>query len=150
MSDLASILAQAAERGRQLGLSYSGALTPTEVQSLREQRPDAVLVDVRSAAEWQFVGVVPDALRIELRTFPGMQPNPNFVAQLSAAVPLEATVLFMCRSGVRSDEAARLALSAGYTRVYNVLEGFEGDKDEQGHRGTVSGWKAHGLPWQQG
>jgi len=150
MSDLAFILTQAAERGRQLGLPYSGALTPPEAQALREQQPGVVLVDVRSAAEWQFVGVVPEAVRIELRSYPGMQPNPHFVAQLSAAVPSEATVLFMCRSGARSDEAARLAQAAGYGRVYNVLEGFEGDKDEQGHRGTVSGWKAHGLPWQQG
>lgn len=145
-----NILAAAAARGEQLGLSYSGAVSPAEAWDLRQQLPDTVIVDVRSAAEWQFVGVVPDAVRIELRTYPGMVPNPGFVTQLQQQVDKSATVLFICRSGARSDEAARLAAEAGYRQVYNVLEGFEGDRDEAQHRGRVNGWKAAGLPWMQG
>jgi len=150
MSDMKTILEVAHQRAAAKALPYSGALTPPEAAQLLAELPEAVLVDVRSSAEWQFVGTVPNSVRIELKTFPGMQPNPNFVAQLKEQVSPEATVLFMCRSGVRSDEAARLARDAGYGSVFNVLEGFEGDKDAQGHRGTVNGWKGHGLPWQQG
>ncbi len=145
-----NILAAAAARGAQLGLAYSGAVSPAEAWALRQQLPGSVIVDVRSAAEWQFVGVVPDAVRIELRTYPGMVPNPGFVTQLQQQVDKSATVLFICRSGARSDEAARLAAEAGYSQVYNVLEGFEGDRDAAQHRGSVNGWKAAGLPWMQG
>jgi rhodanese-related sulfurtransferase len=150
MSEVNNILAQASQRARDQGLPYSGAVTPSEAAALLSSLPGAVLVDVRSAAEWQFVGTVPNSVRIELKTWPGMQANPHFPAQLREQVSPEATVLFMCRSGVRSDEAARIATSIGYTAVYNVLEGFEGDKDQYGHRGTVGGWKGRGLPWQQG
>jgi len=145
-----NILAAAAARGAQLGVAYSGAVSPAEAWALRQQLPGSVIVDVRSAAEWQFVGVVPDAIRIELRTYPGMVPNPGFVTQLQQQVDKSATVLFICRSGARSDEAARLAAEAGYSQVYNVLEGFEGDRDAAQHRGSVNGWKAAGLPWMQG
>ncbi|MBV8679711.1 MAG: rhodanese-like domain-containing protein [Aquitalea sp.] len=145
-----SILQTAAERAASQQLGYQGALTPPEAYYLAQHLSGTVLVDVRSAAEWQFVGVVPGALRIELKTFPGMQPNPQFIAQLQGAVDPQAVLLLMCRSGVRSHEAAMQAAAAGYTRVYNVLEGFEGDKDAQEHRGNVTGWKAHGLPWVQG
>ncbi|MFN4237356.1 MAG: rhodanese-like domain-containing protein [Vogesella sp.] len=145
-----NILAAAAARGAQLGLAYSGAVSPAEAWALRQQLPGSVIVDVRSAAEWQFVGVVPDAVRIELRSYPGMVPNPGFVTQLQQQVDKSATVLFICRSGARSDEAARLAAEAGYSQVYNVLEGFEGDRDAAQHRGSVNGWKAAGLPWMQG
>lgn len=145
-----NLLATARERGAQLGLAYSGALLPAEAWALRQASPGCVIVDVRSAAEWQFVGVVPDAVRVELRTFPGMQPNTQFVAQLEAQVPKDVTVLFICRSGARSDEAAKLAAEAGYRDAYNILEGFEGDRDAAQHRGCVNGWKAAGLPWIQG
>ncbi|MFC3626826.1 rhodanese-like domain-containing protein [Vogesella amnigena] len=144
------LLTTARERGAQLGLPYGGALLPAEAWQLRQALPGSVIVDVRSAAEWQFVGVVPEAVRVELRTFPGMVPNAQFVPQLEAQVSKDATVLFLCRSGARSDEAARLAAAAGYREVYNVLEGFEGDRDGEQHRGQVNGWKAAGLPWIQG
>ena len=145
-----SILATARSRGSELGLSYSGALTPPEAWVVRQSLPQAVIVDVRSAAEWQFVGVVPEAVRIELRTYPGMVPNAAFVEQLQQQVGKDKALLFLCRSGARSDEAARLAAEAGYAEVYNILEGFEGDRDAEQHRGCVNGWKAHGLPWIQG
>ncbi|AXK39534.1 rhodanese-like domain-containing protein [Crenobacter cavernae] len=149
MSQSKEILGVAHQRALDNALPYSGAVTPEEAARLMGELPNVVLVDVRSAAEWQFVGTVPGSVRIELKTWPGMQPNPHFLAQLKEQVSAEALVLFMCRSGVRSDEAARIATGAGYSEVYNVLEGFEGDKDAAGHRGTVGGWKGHGLPWVQ-
>jgi rhodanese-related sulfurtransferase len=145
-----TILATAQSRGSELGLTYSGALTPPEAWVVRQSLPQAVIVDVRSAAEWQFVGVIPEAVRVELRAYPGMVPNAAFVSQLQQQVGKDKTVLFICRSGARSDEAARLAAEAGYAEVYNILEGFEGDRDAEQHRGRVNGWKAHGLPWIQG
>ncbi len=145
-----TILSTARNRGGELGLAYSGAVLPAEAWALGQGLPGVVMVDVRSAAEWQFVGVVPDAVRIELRSYPGMVPNAAFISQLQQQVDKAATVLFICRSGARSDEAARLAVEAGYAEVYNVLEGFEGDRDAQQHRGQLNGWKAAGLPWIQG
>jgi rhodanese-related sulfurtransferase len=150
MEQIESILQRAAGRADSMSLPYRGALLPPEAFMLLQYAPGAVLVDVRCAAEWQFVGMVPDAQCIELRTFPGMQPNPRFVEALEARVPKTSTVMFMCRSGARSDEAARLAREAGYAAAYNVLEGFEGDKDGASQRGHINGWKRHGLPWVQG
>ncbi|KMN36325.1 MULTISPECIES: rhodanese-like domain-containing protein [Chromobacterium] len=150
MDQMTQILQQAQRRAEEQGLPYRGALTPQEAHQLKQALPEATLLDVRSAAEWQFVGVVPYAQRLEWRSFPGMQPNPRFIEQLQEMLPKDGILMLMCRSGVRSDEAARLAAAAGYTEAYNVLEGFEGDKDAAGHRGALGGWKARGLPWQQG
>ncbi|WP_293764051.1 rhodanese-like domain-containing protein [uncultured Aquitalea sp.] len=150
MQTSADILNAAALRAQSAQLPYAGAMTPQEAWRLVETLTDAVLVDVRSAAEWQFVGFVPSGLRIEWKTWPGMAPNPQFIAQLTAQAGKEQTLLFLCRSGARSDEAARAAAAAGYKRAYNVLEGFEGDKNAEEHRGLLTGWKARGLPWVQG
>ena len=150
MDQTQTILQQAAARGAALGVPYQGALLPQEAYYLMQHLPTAVLVDVRSAAEWQFVGMVPNALCVEWRTFPGMQPNPQFVPALQKQVAQDATLMLMCRSGARSDEAARAAQAAGFGAVFNVLEGFEGDKDGMSQRGHVNGWKMHGLPWVQG
>jgi rhodanese-related sulfurtransferase len=144
-----AVLQRAAERAASMSLPYQGALLPTEAFALMQYAPDVVLVDVRTAAEWQFVGMVPNALCLEWRTFPGMQPNGRFLELLTAQVPKSATVLFLCRSGARSDEAARAAQAAGYGAVFNVLEGFEGDKDGASQRGQVNGWRKRGLPWVQ-
>jgi rhodanese-related sulfurtransferase len=141
------ILEQARQRASQNGLPYAGALLPAEAQSLREA--GAVIVDVRSRAELDFVGRIPGSVEIELKTWPGMQPNPNFTQQLKRAVATDAKVMFICRSGARSHEAALAATAAGYAQVFNVLEGFEGDRDGGGHRNTVGGWRAAGLPWTQ-
>jgi rhodanese-related sulfurtransferase len=78
-----------------------------------------------------------------------MQPNTKFVAQLKEKVPAESVVMFLCRSGGRSHETAVAAMQAGYREAFNVLEGFEGDRDANGHRNSVSGWRARGLPWSQ-
>jgi rhodanese-related sulfurtransferase len=147
MGQLTDLLALARARAGELGLPYSGALTPREAHEVWRLAPGARLVDVRTRAEWDWVGRVPGAVEIEWQGYPGNQPNPNFLAQLRQQVDREALVLFLCRSGVRSHRAAALAMEAGYTECYNVLEGFEGDKDAHGQRGKVGGWRLAGLPW---
>jgi rhodanese-related sulfurtransferase len=149
MGTLTTVLQRAHARATESGLPYSGAVTPEEAQLLWQQAPGAQLVDVRSAAEWQFTGIVPGALLVELRSYPGMVINPHFMEQLRAKVDPEGLILFLCRSGARSDAAARIASEAGFTNCYNVLEGFEGDRSHEGHRNTINGWRARGLPWEQ-
>jgi rhodanese-related sulfurtransferase len=143
------ILKKAAERAKQLGLPYGGALTPAEAHEIWRSAAGAKLVDVRTRAEWDYVGRIPGAVEIELLTYPANRPNPAFVAELESKVDKTAPVLFICRSGGRSHNAAMLATQAGYSAAYNVLEGFEGDKDAQGHRNSTGGWRAAGLPWTQ-
>lgn len=143
------LLQKAAERGKQMGLSYGGALTPAEAHEVWRSAPGAKLVDVRTRAEWDYVGRIPGAIEIEILSYPGNRPNPAFLAELESKVEKFAPVLFICRSGGRSHNAALIAQQAGYGAAYNVLEGFEGDRDPQGHRNTVGGWRAAGLPWTQ-
>jgi rhodanese-related sulfurtransferase len=136
-------------------MDYAGDLTPLEAWDLLDRDPGAVLVDVRSEAEWIFVGL-PDvtALGKKLVTvswnhWPGGTRNPHFLDQLAArGVTGGEPVLFICRSGARSRSAAVAATAAGIAPSFNVAEGFEGDLDEAGHRGS-NGWRAHGLPWRQ-
>lgn len=136
---------------------YAGDLTPQEAWDLLAREPDAQLVDVRTAAEWNFVGT-PDLSAIgrtlhclEWQRFPAMAQNSNFVAEAHAALGgrTDAPILFICRSGGRSRSAAAAMTAAGYRRSYNVASGFEGDHDAQRHRGKQNGWKAAGLPWKQ-
>jgi len=148
MGKVDEILTAANQRAKELKLPYQGALTPSEAYQLMAEK-GAKLVDVRSRAEWDWVGRVPGAVEIELLAYPGMQPNPNFLNQLKAQVKPDTLVLFMCRSGQRSNTAAVAATQAGYTTCFNVLEGFEGDKDGTQHRNSVGGWRAAGLPWVQ-
>ena len=143
-------LRKARERAKQMGLPYSGALTPAEANEVWQQANGAKLVDVRTRAEWDYVGRIPGAVEIELLTYPGNRPNPGFVQELERNVEKDAPVLFICRSGGRSHNAAMLATQAGFSDCYNVLEGFEGDPDEHGQRGKRNGWRLRGLPWRQG
>ena len=150
MSDSQNILKTARDRARKLGVTYEGSVTPDEAHALMQADPTARIVDVRSKAEWEFVGRIPGAIEIEWKTWPGMQPNPKFMTELAAKVPPDVPVLFLCRSGGRSHDAALAAQQAGYQDAYNILEGFEGDKDAGQHRNTTGGWRAAGLPWVQG
>jgi len=109
----------------------------------------AVLLDVRSDAEREWVGFVPDAVNLAWKQWPGMVLNPGFDAGIQAAVPPGKKAVLLCRSGVRSIAAAKRATELGI-EAYNILEGFEGDPDEQAHRGHRGGWRYHGLPWRQG
>jgi rhodanese-related sulfurtransferase len=144
------ILEKARERAQRMGLPYAGALTPREAHEIWQAAPGARLVDVRTRAEWDYVGRIPGATEIELLTYPGNRANATFLQELQQQVDKESLVMFICRSGGRSHNAAVLATAEGYDTCYNVLEGFEGDKDPQGHRNTVGGWRAAGLPWVQG
>ena len=128
---------------------------PRQVWEALQSNPDARLVDVRTDAEWNFVGI-PDlssvgqeTVLIPWQVYPTMQVNGGFTEQLRrAGVAAEQQVYFICRSGVRSLSAARAAQAAGFSHVYNVADGFEGQLDRAGHRG-VGGWLAEGLPWRQ-
>lgn len=118
--------------------------------------PRALLVDVRTDAEWNFVGL-PDLAEvgkqpvlIPWQTYPTMAVNPAFAESLrKAGATPDAPLYFICRSGARSLAAAQAAQAAGFPAAYNVADGFEGPVDAEGHRGTVAGWKAEGLPWRQ-
>lgn len=149
MGRLNDILSLARERAQAASLPYAGALTPAEAHEVWQLAPGAKLVDVRTRAELDWVGRITGAVEIEWQTYPGNQPNPNFLAQLRQQIDREALVMFICRSGARSNASARAAGEAGYAESYNVLEGFEGDKDANGQRNHIGGWRRAGLPWQQ-
>ena len=143
-----AIKKQASVRAQKLKLPYAGALLPSEAHALMQA--GAKLVDVRTAPELQYVGSIPGSAAVEWNTYPGGQRNPDFLKQLAATVKKDEPVMFLCRSGARSHHAAIAATQAGWREAYNVLEGFEGDKDTDGHRNTVGGWKFARLPWIQG
>jgi sulfur dioxygenase len=127
---------------------YAGNVSPQLAWSWVE-RGEAVLVDVRSNAEREWVGFVPGAVGLAWKQWPGMALNVDFDRQLLAAVPADKKVVLLCRSGVRSIAAAKRATELG-REAYNILEGFEGDPDEHAQRGRKGGWRYHGLPWRQG
>lgn len=132
---------------------YKGDLTPLETMERLNASRNTVLLDVRTMPEWNYVGVpaVERLLTVEWQSFPSGAVNASFVAQVEqAGVPKDAEIFAICRSGVRSIAAAEALTAAGFEHVYNVLEGFEGDKDASGHRSGIGGWKFHGLPWSQG
>lgn len=149
MGKLTDILSLAQERAKAMNLPYEGALTPREAYEVLQLAPGSKLVDVRTRAELDWVGRIPGAVEVEWIHYPGGARNQNFAAQLKHQVDPESLTLFICRSGGRSDLAARLATEAGYQDCYNVLEGFEGDRDANGQRNRVGGWRYAGLPWTQ-
>jgi rhodanese-related sulfurtransferase len=151
-----TILAAAHAKGRELGLSYAGAVTPQQAFALT-QSGSASIVDVRSRFEYEFVGRITGSELIEWRIYDAKPEggiasrlNSAFLEQLKAQYKPDETLLLLCRSAVRSHQAAEAAHAAGYTKVYNILEGFEGDKDAGEQRGHAGGWRHAGLPWVQG
>lgn len=149
MGQIAAILELARRRGEAKQLGYAGEVTPQEAWTLVQTAPGTVVVDVRTHAEWNWVGRVPNAVEIEWMHWPERDRNANFLSQLEAQVDKQAMVLFLCRSAVRSHHAAVLAAEHGFNQCYNILEGFEGDKDANQQRGTIGGWRKAGLPWSQ-
>ncbi len=131
---------------------HQGDISPTEAHHRLQNNRAAVLIDVRTQPEWVFVGVpaVERLIRLSWQVFPSMQVNPGFVSEIEQMeLSKDTEILCICRSGARSAAAASALTAAGYTNAWNVAEGFEGDKDPDGHRGTIGGWKAAGLPWVQ-
>ena len=145
------ILSKARQLAAEKQLPYAGAVTPAEAYSLLRQNPAVKLVDVRTNAERDWVGrvAIPESqhVAVEWNVYPGGTPNPRFLDELGQAASKDNVLLFLCRSGVRSRHAAKLATEHGYQNCFDILEGFEGDKDAEGHRKTVGGWCKAGLPW---
>jgi rhodanese-related sulfurtransferase len=143
------ILTAARQRGADQ--PYAGAVTPQEAFALLQSGPDVKLVDVRTNAERDWVGRVAigqaQHLAVQWATYPGGAPNPDFGAQLEQVAGKDDVLLFLCRSGVRSRHSARVATELGYANAFDILEGFEGDRDGDGHRKTIGGWCTAGLPW---
>ncbi|MES2399983.1 MAG: rhodanese-like domain-containing protein [Pseudomonadota bacterium] len=127
---------------------YAGDVSPALAFEWM-QSGEAVLVDVRTDAEREWVGYVPGAIAVAWKQWPGMTMNMSFEEGLKAAVPEGKKVVLLCRSGVRSVAAAKCATALGLS-AYNILEGFEGDPDSEAQRGRKGGWRFHGLPWRQG
>ena len=142
------------------GADFAGNVSIDEAWRVLTDDVQACLIDVRSEAEWSFVGM-PDLsslgkslVKIQWQSFPGMAVNEQFADALDEYLtgegcPKKATILFLCRSGVRSRSAAQALARKGYSACFNVAGGFEGDLDEGGHRGHKNGWKVSGLPWVQ-
>ena len=150
------ILDAARAYGADRELPYAGALPPADAWRLA-QSSVATIIDVRSRFEHEFVGRVPNSELIEWRTYENgdngritSRPNPDFIEELSRRHKPDEVLLLLCRSAVRSHNAAIAATEAGFTQVYNILEGFEGDKDATEQRGATAGWRKAGLPWIQG
>ena len=151
-----TILETAKLRVREKGAAYAGDVTPAEAGQL-VGTASARIIDVRSRFEWEFVGRIDGSDLIEWRIYESdgtsairSRPNEAFIDQLSALAKPDETLLFLCRSGVRSQGAAAAATAAGYPNSYNILEGFEGNPDDNKRRGNSGGWRRAGLPWIQG
>ncbi len=143
-------------------MSYTGDVSVEDAWKALAEDGAAVLVDVRTQAEWAYVGVCDllelgkSPLLVSWQEFPHMAVNPAFVQMIAGAqmtagqdISKDSPLYFLCRSGIRSRSAAAAMVAAGYKRCFNILAGFEGDPDQAGHRGNKNGWKAAGLPWQQ-
>ncbi len=143
------VLREAEATARAQGLGYAGGVTPPQAWQL-VQEGQALLVDVRSAEERKFVGHVPGSVHVAWASGTGLTRNPRFVRELETRVGgKDRPLLLLCRSGKRSVLAAEAAAAAGFTQVFNVLEGFEGELDAAQQRGHADGWRFHGLPWVQ-
>ncbi len=151
MPEMTDILNSARERKASSSLPYAGAVTSDEAFALLKGDPRIKLVDVRTQAERDWVGRVdlPEGQHcaVQWTLYPGGAKNPEFLQQLAACAGPDDVLLFLCRSGVRSRYAAEVATVNGYRNCFDILEGFEGDRDDAGHRKTLGGWCRAGLPW---
>ena len=151
MQTLTKVLQKAKERAQADNLPYAGALTPKEAYEVLRLTTNAKLIDVRSRAELELVGRVPQAAHIEWAFYPGMVANQDFSKQLTMQVDKESVVIFMCRTGGRSHNAATHAAQLGFTEAYNMLEGCEGEATlDTKQRCKINGWRVADLPWTNG
>ena len=146
--ELPAALLPVREQAHATGLSHAGGVTPALAWELFSNG-QAQLVDVRSGEERKFVGHVPSSVHVAWATGTSLTRNPRFVRELEAKFAKDAVLLLLCRSGKRSELAAEAASKAGFRNAFNVLEGFEGDRDADQRRGALDGWRFHGLPWLQ-
>ena len=144
-----AILATARARNVNDSMRYAGAVTPDETHALM-QEPGVKVIDVRSRAEWVWVGRIPGSILVPWSHFTdgGLVRNPHFVDELKAVAAPGDVLLMLCRSAKRSKPASETAVAAGFAHAFDVLEGFEGDPDAEGRRNTVEGWRFRGLPWR--
>jgi len=142
-----TIFDAASARAKDKGAAMAGLLTPAEAWALFEAG-EIDIVDTRTQAERDLIGYVPGSIPIEWYDYPDKVRNERFLDELRDRVSDDRPVAFLCRSGVRSNAAAALATDNGFTAAYNIVEGFEGDKNAQGQR-RVNGWQMAGLPWKQ-
>lgn len=151
MTATEELLTNARQRQQEQALPYAGAVTPQEAFALLQANPRVKLVDVRTQAERDWIGRVtlPESqhFAVQWSLYPGGALNPAFLEQLAQFAQPDDVLLFLCRSGVRSRHAARLATENAYHHCFDILEGFEGDRDVHGHRKTLAGWCKAGLPW---
>ena len=143
-----SIIANARKLGDELDLGYAGRVSPIEAWQLFSSGA-AQIVDVRTNEERKFVGHVPETLHVAWQTGTSLNRNPRFVREVEAKVRKDSVVLLLCRSGKRSHEAGKALAEAGFSDVYNISEGFEGDLNEKTQRGELGGWRHWSLPWVQ-
>ncbi len=148
ITEAEEILAAASERGLAKNLPYAGEVTPVEAHHLFTSA-GAKIIDVRSGFEHEYIGRVPGSSLVVWKQWPSGEFNPRFLPELRQECSSDDIVLFLCRSGVRSHSAAAVAAEAGYRQAFNILEGFEGDLNEQSQRGHLGGWRKAGLPWIQ-
>ena len=147
VTDPVAILARAEARAKAEGAPFRGFLEPGEAWALFSAG-ELTLVDTRTLAERDLIGYVPGSIAIEWYDYPAKKRNERFLDQLREKAGADRSVAFICRSGVRSKHAATLAAANGYTSAFDILHGFEGDKNAQGQR-VVNGWRVDGLPWRQ-
>ena len=147
MQLLNELLEVAKQRAATKNLPYAGELSPQEAFAILQQDSNAVLIDVRSQAELDLVGRVPNTAHIEWAFYPGMIANADFATQLQSQINQNQTIIFMCRTGGRSHNAALVAQQLGYSQAYNMLEGFEGEANTAKQRTLINGWKHANLPW---
>ncbi len=130
-----------------------GHLDSLEAATFLKEKPEARLIDIRSSMEFLFIGHPSDSIHIAWMEDPDWEINPNFVKEINqiqkASTNNNAPIVMICRSGNRSEKAGIQLLEAGLTNIYHISDGFEGDRDENNHRGTSNGWRFHGLPWEQ-
>lgn len=142
------ILKKAQQYAHERDLNFTGSIPPNEAWFLI-QGGHATLVDVRTNEERKFVGYVPESIHVAWATGTSFNRNPRFLKELESKVGKDKIILLLCRSGNRSALAASAAFNAGFSQIYNILEGFEGELNEQQQRNLVNGWRSHQLPWQQ-
>jgi rhodanese-related sulfurtransferase len=137
-------------------MTLINSFTPIEANDFLEQNSASILIDVRSKLEYSYIGHPLMAINIVWKDYPDWEINKNFIGEVDdlarrkTSIHQDRPILLICRSGARSMDAALKLEEAGYRSLFNVDEGFEGDKDEHNHRSQVNGWKFHGLPWRQG